>query len=129
MMRTAPMVSTMTTSSAETMLRKWATDDPERVIGRGHPIGDFLDAFDWLILSRSPGCMRIRARMPDRVMNPRGDLFGGFTPTYVDFFGLHVFHTLRVTTYVLTRCLKDGFVDAFFGGAKAVFELTFVGSG
>jgi acyl-coenzyme A thioesterase PaaI-like protein len=85
----------MTSNSAEAMLRKWATDDPERVIGRGHPVGDFLDAFDWKILERSRGCMRIRARMPERVMNPRGDLFGGFTPTYVDFFGLHVFHTLR----------------------------------
>jgi hypothetical protein len=27
------------------------------------------------------------------VMNPRGELFGGFTTTYLDFFALHVFHT------------------------------------
>ncbi len=85
----------MTSQSAEAVLRQWSTDDPERVIGRGHPVGDFLDAFDWRVLERAPGVLRVRARLPERVMNPRGDLFGGFTPTYVDFFGLHVFHTVR----------------------------------
>jgi acyl-coenzyme A thioesterase PaaI-like protein len=35
------------------------------------------------------------ATLPDAVRNPRGELFGGFTPTYVDLFALHVFHTTR----------------------------------
>jgi acyl-coenzyme A thioesterase PaaI-like protein len=82
-------------ADAEQLLRRWATDDPTRVVGRGHPVGDFLDAHDWRVTARAPGSLRVRVALPPRVMNPRGELFGGFTPAYVDFFGLHVFHTLR----------------------------------
>lgn len=32
--------------------------------------------------------MRLLAHVPDRVRNPRGQLFGGFTPTYVDLVAL-----------------------------------------
>jgi hypothetical protein len=32
------------------------------------------------------------------VMNPRGELFGGFTTTYLDFFALHVFHCASTTS-------------------------------
>jgi acyl-coenzyme A thioesterase PaaI-like protein len=80
---------------AEEVLRPWLTTDPDRVVARGHPIGDFLEAWDWRVTDRAPGRLRVQARLPDRVMNPRGNLFGGFTPTYVDFFALHVTHTLR----------------------------------
>ena len=80
---------------AEEAIRRWATDDPERLVGKGHPVGDYLDAPGWRVTFREPGRLRVRARLPDRVMNPRGELFGGFTPTYVDFFALHVFHSAR----------------------------------
>ena len=80
---------------AEAMLRRWRTDDPKRVVGAGHPIGDFLEAHAWEVLERAPGRLRVRARLPAAVMNPRGELFGGFTPTYVDFLALHVLHTAR----------------------------------
>ncbi len=85
----------MSAGDAEEAIRRWSTDDPERVVGAGHPVGDYLDAPGWRVLEREPGRMRIRARLPERVMNPRGELFGGFTPTYVDFFALHVFHSSR----------------------------------
>lgn len=85
----------MAEDSAESVLRKWATDDPERVIGPGHPVGDFLEAHAWTVLERAPGALRVRAALPERVINLKGVLFGGFTPTYVDFFGLFVFHSLR----------------------------------
>ena len=85
----------MVEESAEATLRQWSTEDPNRVIGRGHPVGDFLDAHAWSVVERAPGRLRVRATLPDRVMNLKGVLFGGFTPTYVDFFGLHVFHSLR----------------------------------
>lgn len=85
----------MDSGDAEQVLSRWSTDDPERVVAKGHPVGDFLDAHAWRVLAREPGRMRIRASLPDRVMNPKGELFGGFTPTYVDFFALHVFHTSR----------------------------------
>jgi acyl-coenzyme A thioesterase PaaI-like protein len=77
------------------MLRRWRTDDPKRVVGRGHPVGDFLEAHEWEVLERGERRLRIRSHLPERVKNPRGELFGGFTPTYVDFFALHVFHTAR----------------------------------
>ena len=85
----------MGSEDAEEVIRRWSTDDPDRVVGSGHPVGDFLDAHEWRVLVRESGRMRIRARLPDRVMNPRGVLFGGYTPTYADFFALHVFHSSR----------------------------------
>jgi acyl-coenzyme A thioesterase PaaI-like protein len=81
--------------SAEQMLRRWRSDDPKRVIGRGHPVGEFLEAHEWEVLERGEGRLSVRARPPERVMNPRGELFGGFTTTFLDFFALHVFHTSR----------------------------------
>src|SRR3954453_1643289 len=66
----------------------WRTHAPGRVIGRGHPAGDFLEAYDWQLLEERPGYMRIEAGLPARVRNPRGQLFGGFTPTYVDMVAL-----------------------------------------
>ncbi len=50
--------------------------------------GDFLEAYEWRVLERSPGFLRIDAHLPDHVKNPRGQLFGGFTPTYVDMVAL-----------------------------------------
>jgi acyl-coenzyme A thioesterase PaaI-like protein len=79
----------------EQFARAWATDDPARLVGRGHPVGDFLGAPEWRVLERAPGRLRVRAALSDAVRNPRGELFGGFTPTFVDFFALHVFHTAR----------------------------------
>ncbi len=68
--------------------RAWLHREPGRLIGRGHPAGDFLEAYDWHLLEESSGLLRIRAHVPDRVKNPRGQLFGGFTPTYVDLIAL-----------------------------------------
>jgi acyl-coenzyme A thioesterase PaaI-like protein len=64
--------------------RAWTQVDPERLIGRGHPAGDFLEAYDWTVLEEREGYLRIAAHVPEHVRNPRGQLFGGFTPAYVD---------------------------------------------
>ena len=69
-------------------LRAWAERKPGQLIGRGHPAGDFLEAYDWELVHGSPGFLRIRAHLPEHVKNPRGQLFGGFTPTYVDLIAL-----------------------------------------
>jgi acyl-coenzyme A thioesterase PaaI-like protein len=69
-------------------LRAWANPPPGRVIGRGHPAGDFLEAYDWELIEERLGFMRVRAGLPQHVRNPRGQLFGGFTPTYVDMIAL-----------------------------------------
>lgn len=68
--------------------RAWVSAPPGRLVGRGHPAGDFLDAFDWEVLEEREGYLRLVAQLPDRVKNPRGQLFGGFTPTYVDLVAL-----------------------------------------
>ncbi len=75
----------------EQLLRVLRPDDPSRVIGRGHPVGDILEAYEWEVLERGLGHMRISAHLPDAVRNPRGQLFGGFTGTYVDFMSLFTF--------------------------------------
>jgi len=74
-------------------VRAWAERKPGQLIGRGHPAGDFLEAYRWQVLEEAPGHLRIRAHLPQHVRNPRGQLFGGFTPTYVDLVALF---TVRV---------------------------------
>ena len=71
-----------------TMMRAWREPEPGRVIGRGHPAGDFLEAYEWKLLETREGYLRIEAPLPAHVRNPRGQLFGGFTPTYVDMVAL-----------------------------------------
>ena len=66
----------------------WSTPEPGRLVGRGHPAGDFLEAWKWEILDEAVGRIRVRAHLPQHVKNPRGQLFGGFTPTYVDLIAL-----------------------------------------
>ena len=58
-------------------------------MGRGHPAGDFLEAYEWRVEEERAGFLRLAVHQPDRVRNPRGELFGGFTPTYVDLVALH----------------------------------------
>lgn len=69
-------------------VRAWLTRQPGQLIGKGHPAGDFLEAHEWQVLDESAGFLRIRAHVPVHVRNPRGQLFGGFTPTYVDLVAL-----------------------------------------
>lgn len=69
-------------------VRAWLQPEPGRLIGRGHPAGDFLEAYAWRLLEEDEGYLRIRAHVPEAVKNPRGQMFGGFTPTYVDLVAL-----------------------------------------
>ncbi len=67
---------------------RWVSRDPDRLIEPGHNAGDFLDAPNWRLLEESTGFIKVEATMPERLKNPRGQLFGGFTPTYVDLISL-----------------------------------------
>jgi acyl-coenzyme A thioesterase PaaI-like protein len=69
--------------------RAWAEAPPGKFIGPGHPIGDFLEASRWDLLEEREGFVRIHAHLPLHVRNLRGQLFGGFTGTYVDFVSLY----------------------------------------
>ena len=78
----------MTTRTEGPTSRPWVRPEPGRLVGRGHPAGDFLEAWAWDVLAEADGYLRVSAHLPDRVRNPRGQLFGGFTPTYVDLIAL-----------------------------------------
>lgn len=82
------------TEAVEDYDRPWAVVDPGRLVGRGHGAGDVLEAWKWTVLEKSPGLLVVEAHLPDGLKNPKGQLFGGFTATYVDFVSLHTVHTL-----------------------------------
>jgi len=66
---------------------------PGQFIGRGHPAGDLLEAWKWKVAREEPGHLVLDCHLPEQVINPRGQLFGGFTPTYVDLVALFTFRT------------------------------------
>jgi acyl-coenzyme A thioesterase PaaI-like protein len=73
----------------------WRTFDPGRIIGRGHPAGDFLQAYDWHVIEQRPGYLKLDVHLPQHLKNPRGQLFGGYTPTYVDLVALRTAASAR----------------------------------
>lgn len=73
----------------------WRNPEPGRLVGPGHPIGDFLEAGEWRVLEERAGYLLLDCHLPERVKNFRGQLFGGFTPVYVDFVALHTFRAGR----------------------------------
>ena len=80
----------------------WRTFGPGRIIGRGHPAGDFLEAYDWKVLEQRPGYLKLDVHLPPHLRNPRGDLFGGYTPTYVDLVALRTVVSARAPGEALT---------------------------
>jgi acyl-coenzyme A thioesterase PaaI-like protein len=97
--------------------RAWLRRAPGQLIGPGHPAGDFLDAPAWRVLDEQPGLLRVRATLPDRVKNPRGQLFGGFTPTYVDLVALLTVRAgetdpqARARTWLATTSMRVDFFE------------------
>jgi acyl-coenzyme A thioesterase PaaI-like protein len=57
-------------------------------MGPGHPAGDLLDGPDWRVLEESEGRLVVDAPLVPALRNFRGQLFGGFAPTYVDLISL-----------------------------------------
>ncbi|MEM9408321.1 MAG: PaaI family thioesterase [Acidobacteriota bacterium] len=70
------------------MRRAWIAPPEGRVIGPGHPAGDLIGAPDWQLLREELGELELAVDLPDALRNPRGNLFGGFLPTYVDLVAL-----------------------------------------
>ncbi|MEM9564702.1 MAG: PaaI family thioesterase [Actinomycetota bacterium] len=73
--------------------RPWAVTEPGRLVGRGHGAGDVLEAWQWRVLDRADGLLEVECHLPERLKNPQGQLFGGFTTTYIDFVSLHTVHS------------------------------------
>jgi acyl-coenzyme A thioesterase PaaI-like protein len=60
----------------------------------GHCAGDLVEAYKWRIIREERGLVEIDAHLPTRLLNPRGQLFGGFTGTYVDMVAIYAVRTL-----------------------------------
>lgn len=60
----------------------------------GHNAGDLLESYKWRVLREEPGFIQVDAHLPGHLLNPRGQLFGGFHGTYVDIVSLYVARTL-----------------------------------
>lgn len=71
-------------------------DHPARPIflQPGHNAGDLVEASQWKILRQEYGLVEVDAHLPDHLRNPRNQLFGGFTGTYVDMISIYTVHTL-----------------------------------
>lgn len=60
----------------------------------GHNAGDLVETNDWKILREEPGLVEVDAHLPKHLLNPRNQLFGGFTGVYVDMISIYTVRTL-----------------------------------
>ena len=71
-----------------------AIDDRPIFLKPGHSAGDLLGASEWDVLREQRGLVEVEAHLPDHLLNPREQLFGGFTGTYVDMISIWTVRTL-----------------------------------
>lgn len=60
----------------------------------GHNAGDLVESSEWKILVEKRGLVEVEAHLPEHLLNPRNQLFGGFTGTYVDMISIFTYRTL-----------------------------------
>lgn len=60
----------------------------------GHNAGDLVESTSWKILTEERGLVEVEAHLPEHLLNPRNQLFGGFTGTYVDMISIFTCRTL-----------------------------------
>jgi acyl-coenzyme A thioesterase PaaI-like protein len=101
-------------------IQAWRHREPGRLIGKGHPAGDFLEAYAWDLLEERLGYLKVRAQLPEHVRNPRGQLFGGFTPTYVDMIALMTVHAGKErpqapTSWLATTNMRVDYFEPIVG--------------
>jgi len=58
--------------------------EPPPFMKPGHPAGDLLTTSEWKFLCEERGLIEVEAPLPAHLLNPKNQLFGGFTGTYVD---------------------------------------------
>ena len=84
----------------------------------GHCAGDLLEAPDWKVIREAEGLVEIDAHLPAQVLNPRHQLFGGFTGTYVDMIALYTIRTLfpmRDDYWITTINMRIDYLDPVLG--------------
>ena len=78
-------------------------------------------AYEWKVRAEEDGFLRIRAHIPVQVKNPRGQLFGGFTPTYVDLVALFTVRAgeqrvaQRFRTWLATTNMRVDYFEPIVG--------------
>lgn len=60
----------------------------------GHNAGDLVGSSKWEILHEEPGLVEVDVHLPNHLLNPRNQLFGGFTGVYVDMISIYTVRTL-----------------------------------
>ena len=106
-------------------IQAWRQREPGRLIGKGHPAGDFLEAYNWDLLEERAGYLKVRCHLPEHALNPRGQLFGGFTPTYVDMIALMTDKAglppeERFTSWLATTNMRVDYFEPITGPAFVV---------
>ena len=48
----------------------------------GHNAGDLVESYKWEVMKEAPGEFQVKAHLPERLLNPRKQLFGGFHGVY-----------------------------------------------
>jgi acyl-coenzyme A thioesterase PaaI-like protein len=85
----------------------------------GHCAGDLVEASKWKILAESHGLVEVDAHLPTRLLNPRGQLFGGFTGTYVDMLAIWTVRTLYLDrpgfSWASTVNMRIDYLDPVMG--------------
>jgi acyl-coenzyme A thioesterase PaaI-like protein len=77
------------------MTDKLAVEDDRPLFMRpGHNAGDLVESARWKILTERRGLVEVDAHLPEHLLNPRNQLFGGFTGTYVDMISIYTVRTL-----------------------------------
>ncbi|MEQ8954863.1 MAG: PaaI family thioesterase [Gammaproteobacteria bacterium] len=60
----------------------------------GHNAGDLVESCQWKTLREERGLVEVDVHLPAHLLNPRKQLFGGFTGIYVDMISLWTVRTL-----------------------------------
>jgi acyl-coenzyme A thioesterase PaaI-like protein len=84
----------------------------------GHCAGDLLEAPQWTVVEEGKGLIVIDAHIPDQVLNPRQQLFGGFTGTYVDMIAIYTLRTLypsREQFWITTINMRIDYLEPVLG--------------
>lgn len=69
-------------------------DNRPPFIKPGHNAGDLVESSKWRVLREERGLVEVDVHLPDHLLNPRKQLFGGFTGTYVDMISIMTARTL-----------------------------------
>ena len=71
---------------------KKANDRP-MFLKPGHNAGDLVESHKWKVLREELGMVEVDVHLPDHLLNPRNQLFGGFTGVYVDMVSIYAIPT------------------------------------